>query len=133
MCFRRYGILLSLAALGAAAGCSKSSSPAAPSATAAAVVDPSLTASVANPRPLTPANGAAMANLAQPVTLTVLNAIVTKPGGTTYTFEVATDAAFSAKVQTKDAVVEGSGGQTAIKLDALAAAKDYYWHARATA
>jgi hypothetical protein len=74
-----------------------------------------------------------MANLAQPVTLTVLNAIVTKPGGTTYTFEVATDAAFSAKVQTKDAVVEGSGGQTAIKLDALAAAKDYYWHARATA
>ena len=67
------------------------------------------------------------------MTLTVLNAVVTKPGGTTYTFEVATDAAFTAKVQTKDGVAEGSGGQTSVKLDALAAAKDYYWHARATA
>ena len=67
------------------------------------------------------------------MTLTVQNAIVTKTGGTTYTFEVATDAAFTAKVQTKDGVAEGSGGQTSVKLDALAPAKDYYWHARATA
>jgi hypothetical protein len=130
MTYRDYGFLVCAAAM-LAAGCSKSNpvsaSPAAP------VVDTALTASVTTPRPLTPAAGATIANLAQPVTLTVQNALVTKPGGTTYTFEVATDAAFAAKVQTKDSVAEGSGGQTSVKLDALAPAKDYYWHARATA
>jgi hypothetical protein len=131
MCSRTYGIGVVLAALVVAAGCS--SSPASPSAAAVSSAGTSLTASVATPRPLTPANGATIANSAQPVTLTVLNAIVTKPGSTTYTFEVATDAAFSAKVQTKDAVAEGGSGQTSVKLDALAPAKDYYWHASATA
>jgi hypothetical protein len=65
------------------------------------------------------------------VTLLVLNAPITQPGGTTYTFEVATDSAFVTKVQIKDNVAEGSGGQTGVALDTLAAAKDYYWHARA--
>ncbi len=44
------------------------------------------------------------------------NAITTKPG-LTYTFEVATDAAFASKVQTKDAVAEGTSGQTGVRLD----------------
>ena len=123
---------MSLAVVLAAAACSKSN-PVSPTVAGTPASDGSLTASVTTPRPLTPANGAVIANLAQPVTLTVLNAPVTQPGGTTYTWEVATDAAFTAKVQTKDAVAEGSGGQTSVKLDALAAAKDYYWHARATA
>ena len=130
MKYRDYGILV-CAAAALAAGCSKSSpvsaSPAPP------VVDTALTGSVTTPRPLTPAAGATIANLGQPVTLTVQNALVTKTGATTYTFEVATDAAFAAKVQTKDGVAEGGGGQTSIKLDPLAPAKDYYWHARATA
>src|ERR1019366_8057261 len=39
---------------------------------------------------------------------------------------------FVTKVQNKDAVAEGTNGQTAIQLDALAAGKDYYWHVRAT-
>jgi hypothetical protein len=126
------GIVVSLTSLLLAAACSKST-PASPTTTATtAVVDSSLTGSVTTPRPLSPAAGTIIANLAQPVTLTVLNAIVTKAGSTTYTFEVATDTAFSAKVQTKDGVAEGSGGQTSVKLDTLAAAKDYYWHARAT-
>ena len=113
-------IVASSAGLLLAAACSKSS-PASPTAApAAAAVDASLTGSVTTPRPLAPAAGAAIPNLSQPVTLTVQNAIVTKAGGTTYTFEVATDAAFTAKVQTKDAVAEGSGGQTSVKLDALA-------------
>jgi hypothetical protein len=123
---------LSLSGLLLAAACSKST-PASPTTTATtAVVDSSLTGSVTTPRPLSPAAGTTIANLAQPVTLTVQNAVVTKAGSTTYTFEVATDTAFSAKVQTKDGVAEGSGGQTSVKLDTLAAAKDYYWHARAT-
>src|SRR5262252_2091359 len=130
---RRYSnLFVSIAVIFFAAGCSNSSSPTSPTATAAATTDASLTASVTAPRPLTPANGSTIANLAQPVTLTVQNAVVTKSGGTTYTFEVASDAAFSSKVQTKDGIAEGSNGQTAVKLDALAPAKDYYWHARAT-
>jgi hypothetical protein len=124
-------LFVSIAVLFIAAGCSKSS-PTSPTATAAATSAASLTASVTAPRPLTPANGSTIANVAQPVTLTVQNAVVTKTGGTTYTFEVASDAAFSAKVQTKDGIAEGNNGQTAVKLDTLAPATDYYWHARAT-
>ena len=132
---RASAVLLGLSALCAVAGACSSSSPVSPSTPAAAVAvgDASATASVTTPRPLTPVTGAAIANLAQPVTLAVLNAIVTKPGGTTYTFEVATDAAFASKVQTKDGVVEGAGTQTTVALSVLAPAQDYYWRARATA
>ena len=59
------------------------------------------------------------------------NAVSTQ-GGVTYTFEVGGDSAFATKIQTKDGVAEGTGGQTSVKLDTLAAAKDYFWHARAT-
>lgn len=133
MTHRARAFVLALSALCAAGACSNKTSPASPSTAAVEAVDQSLTASVVTPRPLTPLHGASIANLAQPVTLVVQNAIVTKPGGTTYTFEIATDAAFSAKVQTKDAVAEGTGGQTSVKLDTLAPATDYYWRARATA
>jgi hypothetical protein len=109
------------------------SNPTQPSGNSGSTVASGSTASVTVPRPAQPANGAVVANVAQPVTLTVLNAIVTKTSGTTYTFEVATDVAFASKVQTKDGVAEGSNGQTSVTLDALPAAADYYWHARATA
>jgi hypothetical protein len=129
----RYGLVASLAVLLVAAACSKSG-PASPSSSAVgAPVDATLTPSVAAPRPVAPANGAQIANLAQPVTLVAQNALVTQPGGATYAFEVATDAAFGSKAQTKDGISEGSGGQTSIKLDALPAGKEYYWHVRATA
>ena len=89
------------------------------------------TGSITAPRPILPANNALINNQSQPVTLVVLNALATKPGGTTYTFEVATDVAFASKVQTKDGVAEASGGQTSVRLDPLAPARDYYWRARA--
>jgi len=89
------------------------------------------TGSVTAPRPIVPANNALINNQSQPVTLIVLNAVVTKPGDTTYTFEVATDVAFGSKVQTKDGVAEASGGQTSVRLDPLAPARDYYWRVRA--
>jgi hypothetical protein len=114
-----------LALVAAVTSCG-SSNPAQPSAGSG-----SLTSSIVAPRPLTPANSARIRNTEQPVTLAVQNAASTKPG-VTYTFEVATDAAFTTKVQTKDPVAEGTGGQTSVKLDPLAAAKDYYWRARAT-
>ncbi len=128
---RRASVSVILVALAAAAGCSKSS-PVQPSeTTAAASVAEALTASIAAPRPLTPANNAQIRNVDQPVTLVVLNAISTKPG-LTYMFEVASDATFATKVQTKDTVTEGGSGQTSVTLDALAPATDYYWHARAS-
>ena len=138
MSYRAARLSFVAAVVVAAAACSKSNSPAQPSgasagtATGSALVGAeSLTASVTAPQPLQPANNAQIRNIDQPVTLVVQNAVVTKPGGATYTFEVASDAAFASKVQTRDAVPEGSGGQTSVKLDTLAAARDYYWHARA--
>jgi hypothetical protein len=109
--------ILSLAALLAAVACT--SNPAAPAAI-----------STVAPQLLAPGNGTQVANQAQPVTLVVQNAAGSK-AGTTYTFEVATDVPFTNKVQTKDGVAEGTNGQTSVKLDALLAAKDYYWRARA--
>jgi hypothetical protein len=91
---------------------------------------PSTTSSFTVPVSILPVDRARFRNLDQPVTLSVQNAVTTQAGTTTYTFEIATDAAFSTKVQTKDNVAEGTG-QTSIKLDTLPADKDYYWHARA--
>jgi hypothetical protein len=102
--------------------CSDNSQPSSPS---------GVTASVAAPRPVSPANTSQIRNVDQPATLVVQNAVSTQTG-TTYTFEVATDPGFAAKVQIKDGVSEGSGGQTTVKLDTLTPNRDYYWHARAT-
>jgi hypothetical protein len=114
-----------------AAGCSQT--PSRPSSTdVTANSSAALTASVTTPRPVAPSNNAAVRNIDQPVTLIVANAISTQAGAT-YTFEVATDAGFASKAQTKDAVPEGASGQTSVRLDALPAARDYFWHARATA
>lgn len=91
-----------------------------------------VTASVAAPRPVSPANSVTIKNVDQPATLVVQNAVATQSGAT-YTFEVASDPAFAAKVQVKDGIAQGSGGQTSVRLDMLTANRDYYWHARATA
>ena len=104
----------------AAAGC-KSSAPAAPS------------VSLGTPTPSSPANGAQISNLSQPVTLTVQNASASSGVTVTYTFEVATDAAFANKVQTKTGITQGSNGQTAVMLDSLFASREYFWHAQANA
>ncbi len=122
-------IALSLAALVAATACGSSTSSSVTSASSA--TDGGLTASVAAPRPISPANSLQIANASQPVALAVQNAVVTKTGSNSYTFEISNDAAFTTNVITKTAT-EGSNGQTAVKLDTLPAAKDYYWHARVT-
>jgi hypothetical protein len=108
------GLLVSLAA-----GCSSNT--------------PSSPTSVAAPHLLTPPNLAQIANNTQPVTLVVQNAVVTKPGATTYTFEVATDPSFTNKLQTKSGVAEGGGGQTGLTLAMLPASTTFYWHALAAA
>jgi hypothetical protein len=107
--------LLSFIALIAAAACAKNPS--------------TPTVSTAAPVLLSPGNGSQVANQSQPVTLSAQNASGA-PAGTTYTFEVATDVGFTAKVQTKDGVAQGAAGQTSVGLDTLLASKDYFWRAR---
>ncbi len=112
-------VVLALALELSAAACSKS--PTAPATPPPAV--PVLT---------TPTNGAQIPNQGQPVTLVVLNASGSA-AATSYTFEVASDIAFTTKVQTRDGVPAGITGQTSAQLDPLPAQKDYYWRARAQA
>jgi hypothetical protein len=109
-----------------------SASPAAATAQAdgSALVSAQATGSIFAPRPVSPANNLIIRFQDQPVTLIAQNAVVTKPGDTTYTFEVAADAGFASKVQVKDSIAEGSGA-TSVRLDALAPSRDYYWHVRA--
>jgi hypothetical protein len=95
-------------------------------------VSPAGPVTVTAAGPVAPANGAQITFGSQPVTLTVTNATVSNASaGVTYTFEVASDAAFANKVQTKD-TPEGSG-QTSVTLAPLAAGSDYYWHVRTVA
>lgn len=79
-----------------------------------------------------PANGSSIANLSQPVTLTITNGKVASNDAVTYTFEVASDAAFATKVVSQD-VAQGSGGTTSLKLGTLPAGADYYWRTKTTA
>jgi hypothetical protein len=98
---------------------------------AVAPTTPSGAVTVTVPGPASPANGAQIANVAQPVTLTINNAVVVGDSAVTYTFEVASDAGFGTVVLTKSA--GENAGQTSVKLDVLPAGKDYYWHARTAA
>jgi hypothetical protein len=96
-------------------------------------VDPTGDTTITTPVPAAPANGAVVADDAQPVILTVVNALVTRADAdVSYTFEVATDSAFTSVVQTRKDVPQGDG-QTTATLEALTAGRDYYWRARATA
>src|SRR6267154_848837 len=120
MIFQHKRRLLPWALLVVGAGCSQS--PAVPSSStttgsspaSGSLVGVQSTGSITVPRSLLPANNALITYQSQPVTLVVANALATKPGDSTYTFQVATDAAFTTIVQTKDAVAEGSGGQTSV-------------------
>jgi hypothetical protein len=114
----------------AASACTRSKTPVQPSATALEA-DTSATASVTVPRPLTPAAGAVVRNIDQPMTLTVGNAVVTQNNTPTYTFEVASDSSFVTKVYTKSGVPQGANGQTSLTIDRIGAGADYYWRARA--
>jgi hypothetical protein len=110
--------LLAGLALGMAAACAKSPT------------GPSGSNTVSTAAPISPANGAAIANTAQPVTLTVNNATAAS-SSLVYTFEVATDTGFANKVTTND--VPQGASQTSLQLGVLPADKTYYWRVRATA
>jgi len=124
-----------LALLASAAACTKAS-PTRPSdetasASTASVKDAVTGVTLTSPTPITPTANQQFKYAEQPLTLTVGNALSTGTTPLTYTFEVASDAAFATKVYSKDGVAAGSA-QTSLKIDTLPgpAAKNYFWRAR---
>jgi hypothetical protein len=97
----------------------------------ASVTDAVTGVTLTAPTLVTPTVNQQFKNVEQPITLTIKNAVTSGTTPLTYTFEVATDAAFAAKVYTKDGVAAGTG-TTALKIDKLTANKSYFWRARAT-
>jgi len=126
--------LLALLVVTGACEKSETSSTTAPTAVAdvrvqAPVRDEKTGVTIGAPQPVSPVANRQFRFLEQPITLTITNGITTSPTALTYTFEVATDAAFASKVYTKDAA-QGANGQTAQTIDKLAASRTYFWRAR---
>jgi hypothetical protein len=135
MKLKHFAIWSALALLASATACTKAS-PTRPSdetaSTASASVRDAVTGiTLTSPTLVAPTANQQFKYADQPLTLTVGNAISTGSTAPTYTFEVASDAAFATKVFSKDGVAAGSG-QTSLKIDTLPgpAAKSYFWRAR---
>jgi hypothetical protein len=105
--------ILATLCLLAAAACSKSPT--------------SANTSFGAPQASTPVNGASIAFSAQPITLSMTNAVRAGSATATYSVEVATDSGFSNMAFTKDGIAEGSG-TTSITLGSLNGGTTYYWH-----
>jgi hypothetical protein len=137
MKLKSLGIWSALALLVVSTACTQAS-PARPSdgtasGQTAAVTDAVTGVTLTAPTPVSPAVNQQFKFAEQPLTLTVGNAVSTGVTPLTYTFEVATDAAFASKVYSKDGVASGSG-QTSLKIDTLPGpgAKSYFWRVRAS-
>jgi hypothetical protein len=124
---KRFGILLSLAILAAAAcEAKKSSTPLSPT-----VAGPIPGVEISAPKPLEPSNTKIPVDQ-QPVILLVENAGSSGVRPLSYFFEVAADAGFSNRVFTAENVAPGDGGRTSVRLpDRLAADRSYFWRVRA--
>jgi hypothetical protein len=120
------GALIAAAALTACES-SKSSTPLSPS-----IAGPIAGVEISAPKMLEPIAGQKIAVDRQPLTLLIENASSTGVRPLSYSFELATDAAFNTKVFTRDGVPPGEGGRTSLRLpDALATGRTYFWRARA--
>jgi hypothetical protein len=91
----------------------------------------SKSASFVSPQTATPAADSQIPYRTQPITVSVANGVSTASGTPTYTFEVATDAAFSNIVFSNANVPQGSGGQTSQTIPTMPS-NTYYWRARVT-
>src|SRR5882757_2520204 len=105
MNLKSFGIGSALALLVAATACSKSS-PTRPSDGTASgqttsVTDATTGVTLTSPSLVTPTANQQFKNVEQPVTLTIKNAVTSGTTALTYTFEVASDAAFATKVYSK--------------------------------
>jgi hypothetical protein len=135
---KQIAICSACALLALSVACTKASptrpSDASAAGTTAVAVDAVSGVTLTSPTPVSPTVNQQFKYADQPLTLTVKNAVSTGTTAKTYSFEVATDAAFANKVYSKDGVAEGSG-QTSVKIDILPgpAAKSYFWRAHAVA
>ena len=106
---------------------SKSSNP-----LSASVAGPIPGVDISAPKMLEPGPGSKISIEKQPVTLLIENAGSTGPRPLTYSFDIATDAAFNNKVFARDSIPQGEGGRTSLRMtDSLATGRTYYWRARA--
>src|SRR5207249_4094790 len=119
--------LLPLLVVAGACEVAKSADPLSPT-----VAGPIPGVNITAPKVLEPTPGQQIAIDRQPITLLIENASSNGPRPLSYVFEVATDANYSSKVFTREAVQSGEGGRTSLRLpDALATGRTYYWRARA--
>lgn len=119
--------LLAAAVSLTACSASKSSSPLSPT-----VAGPIPGIEISSPKMLEPAPGTKISVEKQPVTLLIENAGSNGPRPLSYTFDIATDTAFSSIVFSRDGVAQGEGGRTSLRMtDALATGRTYYWRVRA--
>jgi len=95
------------------------------------VTDARTGATVIAGKPASPAAGAQIQWAQQPITLTVTNGVTTGSSALTYTFEVATDAAFTHRAFLQENVAAGAGGTTSAALSRLAGSTTYYWRTQA--
>src|SRR3954471_12040952 len=128
MKLRTLGIWSAFALFAVTLACTKES-PTRPSETTASsatasVTDASTGVTLTAPAAVTPTANQQFKNVEQPLTLTVRNAVTSGATALTYTFEVASDAAFGTKVFSKDGVAAGNG-TTSLKIDKLPANKSY--------
>jgi hypothetical protein len=130
---KKFTVWSALALLVAATACEKKSPVAASTpqtgSSTATVVDATTGVTITTPALLSPADNAQIKNVDQPVTLVIGNAVSTSSAAMTYSFEVATDSAFSAKVYSKDGLAQGGNGQTSLTIDKIKPATTYFWRA----
>jgi len=118
---------LATAAALSACESSKSSNPLSPS-----VAGPIPGVEISAPKMLEPFAGQKISVEKQPITLLIENASSTGVRPLTYSFQVATDAAFNTMVFSRDGIAPGDGGRTSLRLpDALASQRTYFWRVRA--
>src|SRR4051812_3395306 len=134
MTLKSLRIWSALGLLAMSIGCTKTSptrpSDGASASQGASVTDATTGVTLTTPALVTPTVNQQFKNVEQPITLTVKNAVTSGSTLLTYTFEVASEAAFSNKVFSKDGVAAGNG-TTSLKIDKLTANKSYFWRARA--
>jgi hypothetical protein len=115
-----------LAAAGSACEFQRSSNPLSPT-----VAGPIPGVQITTPKMVDPSGGTKIPVGNQPITLTVENATTNGVRPLTYTFDLATDSAFSNKVFTRNGIAPGNGRTSVTLTDPLATGHTYYWRARA--
>ncbi len=113
----------------AMAGCAveKTENPLSPS-----VAGPIAGVAITAPTTIDPSGGTRLRSDQQPLTLKVANATTNGVRPLTYSFQVASDQAFTNIVMSQGGIAPGDGGRTSYKLgSALTPDRGYFWRARA--